>query len=52
MGPPVRHTAIAPLIESWPQAFATTLASELGMRGDTDFESIVRAYMADDVAKH
>ena len=46
-----RDPAIAPLIESWPQAFATTFANSLGMRADSDFESIVRDYIADEIPK-
>jgi hypothetical protein len=45
-----RDPAIARLVESWPQTFATAFADSLGMRGDADFESIVRAYMRDQPA--
>jgi nucleoside-diphosphate-sugar epimerase len=38
--------AIDRIVSTWPANFAPVLGPALGMRGDTDFESIVRAYIA------
>lgn len=40
---------IAPLVESWPKDFDPAFGTALGMRADTDFASIVRAYIDDDM---
>jgi D-erythronate 2-dehydrogenase len=41
--------AIDRIVSTWPSNFAPKLGPALGMRGDTDFESIIRAYIADDM---
>jgi len=38
---------IARIVTSWPGAFDVTRAQALGFRGDGDFTSIVRAYLAE-----
>jgi nucleoside-diphosphate-sugar epimerase len=37
------------IVATWPANFAPKLGPRLGMKADTDFESIVRAYIADDM---
>ncbi len=37
------------IVSTWPARFAPALATSLGMRADPDFDSIVRAYMADEL---
>ncbi|WP_447922208.1 D-erythronate dehydrogenase [Achromobacter aegrifaciens] len=39
------------IVGSWPGRWDTTRAERLGLQGDTDFAAIVRAYMADDLAR-
>jgi nucleoside-diphosphate-sugar epimerase len=39
------------IVATWPANFAPTLGPRLGMKADTDFESIVRAYIADDMPR-
>jgi hypothetical protein len=39
------------IVSTWPAHFAPKLGPALGMRADPDFESIVRAYIADDMPK-
>lgn len=39
--------AIDRIVSTWPANFAPTLGPKLGMRADADFESIVRAYVAE-----
>jgi nucleoside-diphosphate-sugar epimerase len=39
------------IVSTWPSNFAPALGPRLGMRADADFESIVRAYIADDMPK-
>jgi nucleoside-diphosphate-sugar epimerase len=39
------------IVATWPANFAPRLGPALGMKADPDFESIVRAYMADDMPK-
>ena len=39
------------IVATWPSNFAPKLGPELGMKADSDFESIVRAYMMDDMPK-
>ena len=39
------------IVSTWPANFAPKLGPALGMRADPDFESIVRAYIADDLPK-
>jgi D-erythronate 2-dehydrogenase len=39
------------IVSTWPANFAPKLGPALGMRADADFETIVRAYIADDMPK-
>jgi hypothetical protein len=39
------------IVATWPSNFAPKLGPVLGMKADPDFESIVRAYMTDDMPK-
>jgi len=39
------------IVATWPPRFAPVLGPALGMRSDPDFESIVRAYIADDLPR-
>jgi hypothetical protein len=39
------------IVSTWPANFAPRLGPALGMRADADFESIVRAYVADDLRR-
>jgi len=41
--------AIDRIVSTWPSRFAAQLGSALGMRADPDFDSIVRAYIADEL---
>jgi nucleoside-diphosphate-sugar epimerase len=41
--------AIDRIVATWPANFAPQLGPALGMRADTDFDAIVRAYVADDM---
>ena len=41
--------AIDRIVSTWPANFAPKLGPALGMKGDPDFESIVRAYIADEL---
>jgi nucleoside-diphosphate-sugar epimerase len=43
--------AIDRIVSTWPANFAPRLGPALGMRADADFESIVRAYVADDLPR-
>ncbi len=43
--------AIDRIVSTWPSNFAPKLGPALGMRGDPDFDSIVRAYIADDMPR-
>jgi nucleoside-diphosphate-sugar epimerase len=43
--------AIDRIVSTWPANFAPKLGPALGMRGDPDFDSIVRAYIADDMPR-
>jgi nucleoside-diphosphate-sugar epimerase len=47
----VPDPVIERIVSTWPANFAPRLGPALGMRADTDFESIVRAYMADDMPR-
>ena len=40
--------AIDRIVSTWPARFAPKLGHALGMRGDADFDGIVRAYIADE----
>lgn len=39
------------IVQTWPARFAPVLGPALGMRADPDFDSIVRAYIADELRK-
>lgn len=39
------------IVGSWPGAWDTRRAEALGFRGDADFQSIIRAYMEDDLVR-
>jgi nucleoside-diphosphate-sugar epimerase len=39
------------IVSTWPARFAPALGPALGMRADPDFDSIVRAYIADDAPR-
>jgi len=39
------------IVQTWPARFAPVLGPKLGMKADPDFDSIVRAYIADDRPK-
>jgi len=41
--------AVDRIVSTWPSSFAPKLGPALGMKGDPDFETIIRAYMADDM---
>jgi nucleoside-diphosphate-sugar epimerase len=43
--------AIDRIVSTWPANFAPKLGPALGMRGDPDFDGIVRAYIADDMPR-
>lgn len=43
------NPAIERIVASWPGAWDTSRARSLGLSGDADFESIVRAYMEDEL---
>jgi nucleoside-diphosphate-sugar epimerase len=43
--------AIDKIVSTWPSNFAPVLGPSLGMRADSDFENIVRAYIADDLPR-
>jgi nucleoside-diphosphate-sugar epimerase len=43
--------AIDRIVQTWPARFAPELGLALGMRADPDFDSIVRAYIADELRK-
>ncbi|MGD9986868.1 D-erythronate dehydrogenase [Pseudonocardia sp.] len=44
-----RDPAIEAIAATWPGAWDTSRAEALGLRGDPDFDAIVRAYMEDDM---
>jgi nucleoside-diphosphate-sugar epimerase len=39
------------IVSTWPANFAPKLGPALGMKADVDFDSIVRAYIADDMPR-
>jgi nucleoside-diphosphate-sugar epimerase len=43
--------AIDRIVSTWPANFAPKLGPALGMKADADFESIIRAYVAEDMPK-
>ena len=42
---------ISRIVSTWPANFAPRFAKSLGMSADTDFEDIIRAYVAEDMPK-
>ena len=46
-----RDPSIERIVGSWPGAWDTTRAVKLGLRGDPDFETIIRNYMEDDLPR-
>lgn len=44
--------AIDRIVSTWPAKFAPRLGSALGMLGDGDFRSIIRAYIAEDLPRN
>ena len=42
---------ISRIVATWPANFAPRFAKSLGMTADTDFEDIIRAYVAEDMPK-
>ena len=47
----IHDPVIDRIVATWPANFAPKLGPALGMKADTDFESIVRAYIADDMPR-
>jgi hypothetical protein len=46
-----RHdAAIDRIVQTWPVNFDTRFGRSLGMAGDADFDSIIRQYVADELA--
>ncbi len=48
----IRHSpdaAIAKIVESWPRAFDTTCANDLGFVAETSFAQILQVYLEDDL---
>jgi nucleoside-diphosphate-sugar epimerase len=43
--------AVDRIVSTWPPRFAPVLGPALGMRADADFDSIVRAYIADELGR-
>lgn len=43
--------AIDRIVSTWPSSFTPHLGLALGMKADPDFETIIRAYIADDMPK-
>jgi len=39
------------IVATWPSNFAPKLGAALGMKADADFESIIRAYIADELRR-
>jgi nucleoside-diphosphate-sugar epimerase len=46
-----RDPVVERIVGSWPGAWDVTRAQALGLSGDADFDSIVRAYMEDDLPR-
>jgi D-erythronate 2-dehydrogenase len=47
----LRHDpAIDRIVRTWPRDFDTAFARSIGMRGDADFDGIVRQYIHDELA--
>ena len=47
-----RNASIERIVGSWPAAWDTSRATSLGLRGDSDFEAIVRAYIDDELNRN
>ena len=47
----IHDPVIDRIVATWPANFAPKLGPALGMKADSDFESIVRAYIADDMPR-
>jgi nucleoside-diphosphate-sugar epimerase len=47
----IHDPVIDRIVATWPANFAPKLGPALGMKADTDYESIVRAYIADDMPR-
>lgn len=45
-----RDPVIERIVETWPRAFEPKFGQSLGMRGDADFESIIRQHIDDEVS--
>jgi nucleoside-diphosphate-sugar epimerase len=43
--------AIDRIVSTWPSRFSATSGAALGMRADVDFETVVRAYVAEDLPR-
>jgi hypothetical protein len=43
--------AIARIVSTWPARFESVRATALGMHADTNFETVIREYMADEMPK-
>jgi hypothetical protein len=43
--------AIDRIVATWPANFAPRLGPALGMTADSDFDAVIRAYIADDMPK-
>lgn len=49
----IRHQPdpmVQAIVGSWPAAWATTRAQALGLGGDADFESVIKAYIEDELS--
>ncbi|HEY5789020.1 MAG TPA: NAD-dependent epimerase, partial [Gammaproteobacteria bacterium] len=46
-----RDPLVERIVGSWPGAWETRRAQQLGFKGDADFDAIVRAYVEDDLAR-
>jgi nucleoside-diphosphate-sugar epimerase len=46
-----RDASVEAIVGSWPAAWDTKRAEDLGLKGDADFDAIVRAYVEDDLRK-
>jgi len=45
-----RDERIEKIVCSWPGAWNTARAEQLGLSGDKNFADVIRAYIADDLA--
>jgi hypothetical protein len=44
-----KDPTIERIVGGWPSAWNTSRAEQLGLTGDTNFESVIRAYIEDDM---